>query len=993
MQRAMWVRLTATRVATVLGAVVLLGSWSARAQAQTKVTGRVVDATDNAPIASAQVIVTGTNVGTVANDSGHFTLTLPADAKSLTVRRIGFLAKTLPVSAGQTTYSVTMDRDVLRLEAEVVTGVATTVSAKSSANDVAVVNTQEVNQVPAPTVENAIQGQVPGAEISQNNGGAPGGGMQVQIRGITSIYGNGSPLYVLDGVVVDNDVQEPGNNAITYATAQGVGQSNQDLGVNRIADLNPDDIESIEVLKGASASAIYGSQASAGVIIITTKKGKAGKPQWSLSQKVGHFADDRTLDIRTFPTLTSAEAWYNNDVNPGGAAVTAPNDAFISGLYAGPQNYQGTVFGSGQASYETDLSVSGTQGPTQYFVSALSKYDNGSLLNTGYNKQSVRTNITQTFASSLTASANLFYAHSVDRRGISGNDNNGSSPYDVFSYTPAFINLNHQNADGSWALNPFGFGANPYADAYDIGTPETTQRFIGGGNVTWTPYSTEHQSFQVSFIGGVDEAHVLDQLYAPPSLQLEQNQPLPGVSTTQTTDNQYITYSINLVHHYTGLSWLDATTSAGYFRERRDLVNPETVSQNLLTGINNPASGTVQTNFYNQTAERDQSFYAQEQVLTLSQRLSLTAGVTAERTTNDGLIDKLYAYPKYSVSYRIPQFASFIDEVKLRGALGSSGTEPNYGVRFSPLNNTIGGGLPGVTTDTIVGDPTIKPESEVEIETGFDATFLKSRAALSFTVYQKRISNLLLEADVSASRGYDVQWLNGGEFTNQGAEIQLTATPVQLRNGFTWISTASFTRNYSVMNALPSQVAPFNGIYPGRSVSEDVNDNFTTSNGYPVQYGDQQPSFIVSGTEQLNYGPFQISTTLDWYRGGTVGNFTSSYFEYGSLWGDSAAAAHYEAQSFAGLEPADQAATFVKMRDASVSYTLPARWVSTIGFGRLASARLSLLGRNLLYWYGKGFDGLDPEVGSYGSGNLNRGIDITPYPPSRSFFLSLDLGL
>jgi len=992
MKRAMSVRRLATRVATVVSAVTLVAAWSAGAQAQTRVTGRVLDGTDRTSIPAATVIVTGTTIGTTTNDSGHFALALPADAKTITVRRIGFLGKVVPVSAGQAEYTITLERDVLRLEAEVVTGVATSVSTKSSANDVAVVTAAAVNEVPAPTIENAIQGQVPGAQISQNNGGAPGGGMQVQIRGITSINANASPLYVLDGVVIDNDIQEPGNNAITFATAQGVAQSNQDIGVNRVADLNPDDIESIEVLKGASASAIYGSQASAGVIIITTKKGKAGKPQWGLSQKVGQFGDSRTLDIRTFPTLASAEAWYNNDVNPGGPAVTAANNAFISSVYAGPQDYQTSLFGSSQASYETDLSVSGTQGPTQYFVSALSKYDNGTLLNTGYNKQSIRTNITQTFNSSLTATANLFYAHSVTRRGISGNDNNGSSPYDVFSYTPAFVNLNHQNADGSWASNPFG-PANPYADAWDIGTPETTQRFIGGGNITWTPYSTEHQSFQVSLIGGVDEAHVLDQLYAPAGLQLEARQALPGVATTQTTDNQYISYSINLIHHYTGLSWLDATTSAGYFRQRRDLVNPNTVAQNLLNGIDNPSFGTVVTTFYNQTAERDQSFYAQEQVLTLSQRLSLTAGVTAERTTNDGAIDKLYAYPKYSVSYRIPQFVGFLDEIKVRGALGSSGTEPLYGIRYSALNNTIGGGLPGVTTDTIVGDPNVKPESEVEMETGLDATFLHSRAQLSFTVYQKRVSNLLLEAAVSASRGYDVQWLNGGEFTNQGAEIQLTATPVQLRNGFTWVSTTSFTRNYSVMNALPSEVASFGGIYPGRSVSEDVNTNFTTSNGYPVQYGDQQPSFIVSGTEELNFKGLHFSTTIDWYRGGTVQNFTSSYYEFGSLWGDSTAAAKYEAKAFAGLEPSAEAATFVKMRMASVSYTLPARWVNRIGFGRLTSARLSLLGRNLLYWYGKGFNGLDPEVGSYGSGNLSRGIDITPYPPARSYFLSLDLGL
>ncbi len=242
----------------------------------------------------------------------------------------------------------------------------------------------------------------------------------------------------------------------------------------------------------------------------------------------------------------------------------------------------------------------------------------------------------------------------------------------------------------------------------------------------------------------------------------------------------------------------------------------------------------MQTNFYNQTAERDQSFYAQEQVLTLNQRLSLTAGVTAERTTNDGAIDKLYAYPKYAVAYRIPAVRRFHrrDQAPGRARVVRHGADLRRPIQ--PAEQHDRGWSPGrddrhgrgrSQCQARVGESRSRPDSTRRSSS--------SRAQLSFTVYQKRISNLLLEAALSASRGYDMQWLNGGEFTNQGAELSLSATPVQLRNGFTWVSTTSFYRNYSVMNALPSQVAPFNGIYPGRSVSEDVNDNFTSSNGYP----------------------------------------------------------------------------------------------------------------------------------------------------------------
>jgi TonB-linked SusC/RagA family outer membrane protein len=999
MQFGVWTRLTAMRVATVFGTGIVFAGLTTGAEAQTRVTGRVVDA-DHAPIPSAAVLVTGTTVGSNTSDSGTFAINLPTDGRSLTVRRIGFLEKVVPVVAGQADYTITLAHDVLRLEAQVVTGVATSVSAKSSANAVAVVTPEQINQAPAPTIEGAVQGQIPGAIIQQNNGGAPGGGMQVQIRGITSINANASPLYVLDGVIVNNETVFSGTNALS-AAAGGVGSSEQDLGANRIADINPDDIESIEILKGASASAIYGSKASAGVVIITTKKGAAGKPQWSLSQKVGHFEDSQTLNLRTFPTLASAQAWHINDVTlVKTPADIAADNAFIAGVYNGPQDYQNTVFGNRQASYETDLSVSGTQAATQYFLSGLSKYDNGTLLNTGYNKQSVRTNVTQQFRPNLSVTANVFYANDVTRRGLSGNDNNGSSPVDVFSYTPQIVNMNHKNADGTWVPNPFG-PANPYADAYDISTPEAAQRFIGGGSVNWTPYSSEHQSLAVALIGGVDLAHVQDNLYAPSYLQLEQTLPLPGVATAQTADNHYINYSLNLIHHYTGLSWLDATTSVGFVRERRDLANPETVSQNLLAGVNNPASGTVQSNFYNRTAQRDQSLYAQEQILTLDQRLSLTGGVTGERTTNDGDIGKFYYYPRFSAAYRIPQFSGLIDELKVRAAYGQSGTQPLYGVRYSAFPSAVVGGFPAVTPDTLLGNPNIKPESETEIETGFDATILHSRAQFTFTVYQKRITNVLLQVGVNPSRGYIGDWINGGQFTNQGAEVSFTATPVQLRNSFTWVSGLSYYRNYSVVNSLPvSPFAPAGGrngwIEVGRSVSELVNNAIHLPNGSPLQVGDAQPGsgFSMSWNNAVSWHAFRLSGLFDWAKGGFVRNNEDAYFAFGpGLWGDSARSALFIQQTVANLTPREQPASYLKLRSVTLSYTLPITVVNRIPGGLVSSARLSLAGRNLLQWYSKGYDGMDPEGSSRGDQNVIRGDQVTPYPPARSYFLSLDLGL
>ena len=175
-----------------------------QAQQETRISGRVVDGTDNAPVPTAQVAVTGTTVGQATTDSGTFNLRIPADAKSLTVRRIGYLAQTVPISPGQAEYRVVLQKDVLRLETQVVTGVATTVSSQNAANAVSAVTAEQVAQVPSPTVENALEGKVPGAIIENNNGGQPGGSVQVQVRGITSIFGNAEPLYVVDGVIMNN---------------------------------------------------------------------------------------------------------------------------------------------------------------------------------------------------------------------------------------------------------------------------------------------------------------------------------------------------------------------------------------------------------------------------------------------------------------------------------------------------------------------------------------------------------------------------------------------------------------------------------------------------------------------------------------------------------------------------------------------------------------------------------------------------------------------
>jgi TonB-linked SusC/RagA family outer membrane protein len=984
----------------LLGVAVGTCAVVATAQAQRTISGRVTDAGNSSPVPGAAVLVSGTTLGATTNDSGSFRIAgVPATAVTLTARRIGYQPATLPVAADQNGVTMVMTQDVLQLEAQVITGAATSISTQNSPNDITVLNADQINQVPAPTIENALQGKIPGAQVQQNNGGAPGGGMQIQIRGITSINADAEPLYVIDGVIVNNETVNSGENAVTGAGNNTITQDPQDNSPNRIADLNPNDIESIQVLKGASASAIYGSRAGSGVVVITTKKGTPGKAKWDLAGRLGTFTNGHQIGMATFPTEASAAAWWSTWV--GG---TMPASAYQCNC-----DYQSQLFGGGQASYALDVSVRGAQGSTQYFLSGGSKYDNGILLNTGYNKQAIRTNVTQAISQSVTATANVYYSHSQTIRGISGNDNVGIAPYNIFSSTPQFFNMNSHSGPssanyGGYAFNPYGFG-NAFADAALIETPDNVNRFIGGGNISWRIFTTENQSLNFTALGGADLANETVRIYSPPQLQIEQHKALDGTVTNLASNTNYLNWALNLVHHYTSGPNIDATTSIGWTRDQRTFSNPYNVGQGLPSGISTPTAASVQSLFDFRSASRTMSFYGQEQFLTLNQRLTVTAGVTAQRSTNNGSIDHYYAYPKYAMSYRIPQFVGFLDELKVRAAYGVSGTDPLYGIRYTGYNNLVlqhNAGAPGVLTPEVINDANVKPETNTEIETGFDATMFNSRAQLGVTFYQKRITSLLLEANVAPSSGNDAQWFNGGQFTNRGAEVSLAVTPIQMHNGLTWVSTATFTRNYSNVDNLPvpgfAAGAQFGGpfgtfyIQQGKPVSWVVNTSVVDAAGVPLGVGNAQPDFLVGWSNEFNYRRFHIYGLWDWAKGGTTSDLTTAYFDFGpALLADTAAMTKRINSLIAGGAPYVEPGTYLKLREVTLSYDLPDRWLASIPGVRITSARLQLSGRNLVNIY-PNYLGLDPEVSNFGAQQVARGQEVTPYPPARSFFISLDLG-
>src|SRR3989449_5244741 len=323
---------------------------------QRQITGQVTSAATREAVAGVNVSVTGTAFAAVTNAEGRYAIAAPGGAVTLVFRRIGFKRKEAAVQAGQTTADVQLEEDIFNLEAVVVTGQQTGISRANAATSSTVVTAAEITSVPAPAVERALQGRVPGAYIQQNSG-APGGGTQIKSRGSNTVNRSADPLFVADGVIYSDASISSG---LFTVTASGNPQSTrndgekQDDSVNRLTDLNPNDIASIDILRGAAASSIYGSKGVNGVVIITTNRGKAGKPRANIVQRVGFSELQRGFDTRVFDT-TSAIALY---VSSGDAAADASARALILSYLVNGQlptyDHLGEVAGEKPINYRSE---------------------------------------------------------------------------------------------------------------------------------------------------------------------------------------------------------------------------------------------------------------------------------------------------------------------------------------------------------------------------------------------------------------------------------------------------------------------------------------------------------------------------------------------------------------------------------------------------------------------------------------------------------------
>ena len=952
------------------------------ADAQRRITGRVA-AEGGEPLLGASVQVVGTALGTYTNERGEYALNTPAGGVSLRFRRLGYKGRIVQVPPDANEMNVTLDRDVLQLEEQVITGEATSVARQNLANDVATVSVEDLTRAPAPTIENALQGKIAGATI-QANSGAPGGGVQVQLRGVTTIRASIEPLYVVDGVLVSNDAIASGANAIT-AAAGGGNASNQDNPVNRVADINPNDIERIEVLKGASASALYGAKAANGVIIITTKRGSSGRTQFSILQRFGTFDLSHKLGSRDWTLADAIDAF-------GGSASA---DAEITRqVNNGKTDLEEGLYGANDLSYETIVSARGGAGQTTFFDSGLMKLDAGILKGTGYTKSSMRANLTQGLSSRLTLDVTTNLVHALTQRALSNNDNSGTSFYMVLPFTPSFADLEPQN--GVYPDNQFE-RSNPFETRDKLTNEENVYRFIGSASMRWSAIANERQSLTFTAMGGADQFNQKNDINSPRELQFEPQDGLPGTLVRGNATNVNSNFALSGVHQFFPSSGaFSMTTSAGVQQSRLNQTTGITIVRDVLSGQGNVDRGSNATLNEDQKLTNDFALFGQEEVLALDEKLLLTVGGRAERNSNNGDDEKLFFFPKASASYRFTELSNLFNDLKFRAAWGQSGNQPVYGMKFTSYLSGAYDGRNALQTNLVAGDADIQPERQTELEGGVDATMWGGRASLALTVYQKTIDDLILERTAAPSSGFQTQLFNGGQLRNRGIEAEFAITPVQ--GSLTWISRATFARNTSEITDLP--VPPFQTggfgvslgamqIEQGKSATQIVGNDTVGGQLVTVQIGDVAPDFQMGFANEFLMGPFRLFGLVDWKKGGDIINLTELLYDAGSN-AEDYQEGNRRITDWAGLgltRPYVQDGSYVKLREITLTYTMPTDLVGSMFGGRVRNARIELSARNLATW--TDYRGLDPEVSNFGNQAIARNIDVAPYPPSRAYFISL----
>lgn len=961
-------------------AVVLLLLVTGTTLAQTySVTGKVKDSRSGESIGGVNVIVKGTTEGTITDFNGNFSLTLNGPVV-LQVSFIGYQAKEVQVASGQSDLEVLLTEDITALDEVVITGLASSVKRSNLANAVSTVNGKElVGTTSQATMDGALYGKLTGVNITASSG-APGGGYALRLRGVSSINGNNQPLFIVDGVYVNNSEIPSG-----LRFASGANRGNEENAPNRISDINPSDIENIEILKGASAAAIYGARANAGVVIITTKRGKSGKTKINFSQDLGYNTIIRKLGMRE---------WNGQKVESiFGAAERAKYDAAIAagGLF----DYEDILYGEKGMITESRISATGGNESTNFYIGGSFRSEDGIVKNTGYERSSLRTNIDHKISKTFTIASSTNLSLSESQRSFTGNENEGGLSYGYnLAFTRPWINL-FPDAQGNYPDNPNSAG-NMLLVRDQANNDDKVIRFIQSIKLNANILQSDKNGVKFTYTGGLDYFTNETYVYVPETHQAQRGNTNGFIGVGKNVFRNYNHIISGLWDHYAsngltfstqaGISYLNFDRDFAYAQAQQLIPNQKTLGQSSAQSVD-------------QTFESEEEFglFLQEEI-NYQDKIIGTIGYRMDKSSLNGDPNKYYGFPKASLAVNISNFDFYsikaINALKIRAAYGETGSSAAFGSIFTTLGSVNIGGLGGSTVGALRGDPNLQPETSAEFETGLDFSLLDSKVGVELTYYNREVRDLILTRSLPTSTGFVNERTNLADLVNKGIELAIVARLVS-NEKISWTTRINFWKNTSEITRLDVPAFPQPGAGFGLGLGtffiekgQPVTQLKGNINNVPTTIGNVEPDFQMAFPNQITFlDNFEFSFLLHWKKGGNNLNLTKLLTDLGQSSPDLDSP---EGQSRVGLgviaprfvEPAG----YVRLREIALYYSIPKTLTEKLN---LDNVRLGVSGRNL--WTKTDYSSYDPETSTNGGAGLSSGIEVTPFPSSKQVYFHLSV--
>lgn len=984
--------------------------FASTALAQTgSVAGKVTERESSQPIADARVFVTGTALEVSTNAQGEYRLANVRPGRAqIVVLRLGYRAAqdTVTVVAGQTTTKdFAMAQSLTTLADVVVTGTAGNQERRAQSAQIATVPTSELMK-DIPTVKSVnelLQSRIPGIAVN-NSSGTAGTNRQIRIRGASSINLSNEPLIFVDGVRFERNTVTP-----------GVGGQTTDI----LNNLNPDEIESVEVVKGPAAATLYGADASAGVIQIITKRGRAGTNSFTQTVQLDGGRSDLDWTPPSNYGLCTATLVAANSPNPlcrGQAVGTLVED--------NPLVREGAF----QKGSETNIAWTGRGGGQAYgyFLSAANQRTIGNVPNNEFSRQNVRTNFNFLPDSRLTIDAGVGLSRTETQ--LPDNDNN------IYGFLGGGLlgSPTTRRDDGVPSQNGW-FGFNRAVREITAITNEVKDsRTLGSITANYVPFSWFTHRFTV----GADLSRTEVQRFFPKNAGGNYAGALNTGNNTETrigTDAFTIDYLGNVRQYLLSENQLEANLSFGAQLVTNRTDNAFANGQGFVTNSNNSvSSASTRTGGQTRTFQRSVGFLGQLQLGHLNRRF-VQFGLRVDQNSSFGENSDPFYLPKVGGSWVVSEepfygLQNVISSLRLRASWGSTGRSPNPGASLQTYQAApvalIGGTVEAGAIPLNPGNDTLKPELGTEFEAGFDATFLNDRMNLEVTYFDKTSKDVLLQRPLPPSLGFNANpFVNIGEISNKGWELALSGQIIRARNLGWDFRVAMNTLDHELVDL--GGVAAFgtlNRRMPGQQVGVWVTKTIRSINEQTgvvtvadtlEPWGNILPTFEGSLSSNVSlFNQFRITASVDTKQDYYVRNLTDFFREtqlvrsnrrldptvlprrerlrrYGNDTPGRPAFVQENGQSTtvdevreAYLQPGD----FVRLREVAVSWNVPQRLLN--GVRGVSAATLSLGAQNLALW--TDYEGADPEMLSAAGNDFTRD-DFLTMPSPRRWTLRLNL--